>query len=114
MVKPKLRVKAPKEAKRGEIVEIMTLISHPMDTGLRKDQDGILIPRKIINEFICIYNGDIVFKTNMHEAISANPLIQFNFIAKESGTLELIWHEDGGTSLFNNSENPCSLKGGME
>jgi sulfur-oxidizing protein SoxZ len=67
-----------------------------MDTGLRKDQDGILIPRKIINEFICIYNGDIVFKTNMHEAISANPLIQFNFIAKESGTLELIWHEDGG------------------
>ena len=53
MVKPKLRVKAPKEAKRGEIVEIMTLISHPMDTGLRKDQYGILIPRKIINEFIC-------------------------------------------------------------
>ena len=96
MIKPKLRVKAPKEAKRGEIVEIMTLISHPMDTGLRKDQDGILIPRKIINEFICIYNGDIVFKTNMHEAISANPLIQFNFIVKESGTLELIWHEDGG------------------
>ena len=45
MVKPKLRVKAPKEAKRGEIVEIMTLISHPMDTGLRKDQDGIFIPR---------------------------------------------------------------------
>ena len=96
MVKPKLRVKAPKEAKRGEIVEIMTLISHPMDTGLRKDQDGILIPRKIINEFICIYNGDIVFKTNMHEAISANPLIQFYFITKKSGTLELVWHEDGG------------------
>ncbi len=96
MVKPKLRVKAPKEAKRGEIVEIMTLISHPMDTGLRKDQDGILIPRKIINEFICIYNGDIVFKTNMHEAISANPLIQINFIANKSGTVELIWHEDGG------------------
>ena len=67
-----------------------------MDTGLRKDQDGILIPRKIINKFICIYNGDIVFKTNMHEAISANPLIQFNFIVKKSGTLDLIWYEDGG------------------
>ena len=96
MIKPKLRVKAPKEAKRGEIVEIMTLISHPMDTGLRKNQDGILIPRKIINEFICIYNGDIVFKTNMHEAISANPLIQFKKKKKKSGTLKLIWHEDGG------------------
>ena len=32
----------------------------------------------------------------MHEAISANPLIQFNFIAKESGTLFFIWREDGG------------------
>ena len=89
MVKPKLRVKAPKEAKRGEIVEIMTLISHPMDTGLRKDQDGILIPRKIINEFICIYNGDIVFKTNMHEAISANPLIQFTINANKRDTIKI-------------------------
>jgi len=104
MVKPKLRVKAPKEAHRGEIVEIMTLISHPMDTGLRKDQDGILIPRKIINKFICIYNGDIVFKTNMHEAISSNPLIQFNFIVKESGTLDLIWYEDGG-KIYSTSRN---------
>ena len=104
MVNPKLRVKAPKEAHRGEIVEIMTLISHPMDTGLRKDQDGILIPRKIINKFICIYNGDIVFKTNMHEAISSNPLIQFNFIVKESGTLDLIWHEDGG-KIYSTSRN---------
>jgi sulfur-oxidizing protein SoxZ len=96
MVKPALRVKLPKAAKRGEIVEIMTLISHPMDTGLRKDKDGKLIPRKIINEFFCIYNGDIVFRTNMYEAISANPLIQFTFIAKESGSLDLFWHEDGG------------------
>jgi len=32
----------------------------------------------------------------MHEAISANPLIQFNFLAKESGDLDFLWHEDGG------------------
>ncbi|GIT63497.1 MAG: hypothetical protein Ct9H300mP21_10430 [Pseudomonadota bacterium] len=37
MTTPRMRVKAPKNAIRGEIVEIMTLISHPMDTGLRKD-----------------------------------------------------------------------------
>tara|TARA_E500000331_G_C16811742_1_gene521155 strand:- start:55 stop:381 length:327 start_codon:yes stop_codon:yes gene_type:complete len=96
MGKPILRVKAPEEVKQGEIVEIMTLISHPMHTGLRKDLNGELIPRKIINEFICIYNGEIVFRTNMHEAISANPLIQFNFLAKESGDLDFLWHEDGG------------------
>ena len=36
------------------------------------------------------------FKAELYEAISANPLIQFNFVAEQSGTLELIWHEDGG------------------
>ena len=67
-----------------------------MDTGLRKDRDGNVILRKIINKFLCLYNSEMVFSADMHEAISANPLIQFNFIAKKSGTLELIWHEDGG------------------
>ncbi|HHZ78404.1 MAG TPA: thiosulfate oxidation carrier complex protein SoxZ, partial [Candidatus Lambdaproteobacteria bacterium] len=37
-----------------------------------------------------------VFSADLHEAISANPLIQFHLVAKNSGTLEFIWHEDGG------------------
>ena len=96
MVTPTIRVKSPTEAKRGSVVEIMTLISHPMDTGLRKDKEGKVIPRHIINKFLCIYNDELVFKAELHEAISANPLIQFNFVAEQSGTLEFIWHEDGG------------------
>ncbi|MCK5921218.1 MAG: thiosulfate oxidation carrier complex protein SoxZ, partial [Methylococcales bacterium] len=53
MVTPTIRVKSPTEAKRGSVVEIMTLISHPMDTGLRKDKEGKVIPRNIINKFLC-------------------------------------------------------------
>ena len=96
MVTPTIRVKSPTEAKRGSLVEIMTLISHPMDTGLRKDKEGKVIPRKIINKFLCIYNDELVFSADLHEAISANPLIQFHLVAINSGTLEFIWHEDGG------------------
>ena len=96
MVTPTIRVKSPTEAKRDSVVEIMTLISHPMDTGLRKDKEGKVIPRKIINKFLCIYNDELVFSADLHEAISANPLIQFHLVAKNSGTLEFIWHEDGG------------------
>jgi len=96
MVTPTIRVKSPTEAKQGSVVEIMTLISHHMDTGLRKDKQGKIIPRHIINKFLCVYNDELVFKAELHEAISANPLIQFNFVAQQGGTLEFIWHEEGG------------------
>ena len=42
-VKPKVRV--PKTATAGEAFVIKTLISHPMESGQRKDGDGNLIPR---------------------------------------------------------------------
>ena len=91
-----MRVKSPNEATRGSICEIMTLISHRMDTGLRKDQNGKVIPRKIVNKFLCRYNVETVFRADLHEAISANPLIQFHLVAENTGTLEFIWNEDGG------------------
>ena len=37
-VKP--RIKVPKQASAGEAITIKTLISHKMETGLRKDADG--------------------------------------------------------------------------
>ena len=96
MVTPTIRVKSPTEAKRGSVVEIMPLISPPIDTGLLKDKEGKVIPRHIINKFLCVYNDELVFKAELHEAISSDPLIQFNFVAEQSGTIEFIWHEDGG------------------
>ena len=96
MAEPRMRVKSPNEAMRGSVFEIMTLISHRMDTGLRKDQNGKVIPRKIVNKFLCRYNGETVFRADLYEAISANPLIQFHLVAENTGTLEFIWNEDGG------------------
>ena len=91
MAKPKPRVKAPKKADKGEVVTIKTLISHKMETGLRKDRKtGEMIPRQIINKFVVKYNGDEVFWSDWHPAISANPYIQFNTVATESGTIEFI------------------------
>ena len=57
-VKP--RVKVPKSASAGETITIKTLISHPMESGQRKDKDGNLIPRSIINRFTCDFGGENV------------------------------------------------------
>ena len=90
------RVQVPNAVAKGEIFQIKTLISHQMETGLRHDDQGNVIPRKIINKFVCRYNDVVVFSVDLHEAVAANPYIEFNLRATESGRLEFIWEEDGG------------------
>ena len=70
-VKP--RVKVPKTAAAGDTITIKTLISHKMESGQRKDNDGNKIPRSIINRFTCDFNGQSVIDVTLEPAISTNP-----------------------------------------
>ncbi len=92
-------INVPARARRGEIIEIKTLISHTMETGFRRTQLGALIPRDIIRRLVCTYNGTEVFRAELHPAISANPFIAFSTVAVESGTLEFQWTGDNGFSV---------------
>ncbi len=104
MAKIKPRVKVPKKASVGEIVEIKALIAHPMHTGLRKDKKtGEKIPRKIINNFSVSFEGEKVFEASFEPAVSANPYISFPFKATKSGVFDFVWVEDGGAE-FNASK----------
>jgi sulfur-oxidizing protein SoxZ len=89
-------VNMPAQAKRGEIIEIKTLAGHTMETGFRHSERGEPIPRDIITEFVCTYNGVQVFRADLSPAIAANPLITFTTVATESGTLEFKWLGDKG------------------
>jgi sulfur-oxidizing protein SoxZ len=93
----KPRIKLPKEAKKGEVIEIKTLIAHVMETGLRKDPDGKVIPRKIINKFTAEFNGKPVFSVDIEPAVAANPYMQFTAKVEESGTFKFTWTDDDGT-----------------
>lgn len=92
-------VTVPKQAKRGEVLEIKTLAQHPMETGYRRTQEGAVIARNIIRTFVCTYNGVEVFRMELHPAIAANPLIAFTTVATESGTLEFKWSGDNGYAV---------------
>ena len=91
-------INVPARARRGEIIEIKTLVSHPMETGYRRDQLGAAIPRDIVRLFVCAYNGTEVFRAELHPAIAANPFIVFSTVAVESGTLTFTWTGDRGFS----------------
>ena len=96
MTKVKPRVKVPKSAEIGEIIEIKTLISHPMHSGRAVDGDGNLVPRRIINSFRAFFNGIEIMSVTLRPSISANPFLTFPFKVTESGTFDFVWVEDGG------------------
>lgn len=89
-------INVPKTAKRGQIVEIKTLISHIMETGFRRTETGAIIPRNILTELVCTYNDDEIFRATLYPAVSANPFITFFTVAKESGMLTFKWTGDHG------------------
>jgi sulfur-oxidizing protein SoxZ len=89
-------INLPARAKRGEVIEIKTLIAHPMETGYRLGSTGTVIPRDIINRFVCTYNGEEVFRADLYPAIAANPFIAFFMVASDSGELAFSWTDDHG------------------
>jgi sulfur-oxidizing protein SoxZ len=95
-------VTMPKSAKRGEVIEIRTLIAHPMETGYRAGADAAILPRNIIRRLSCRYfdgrDDVLVFSADLFPAIAANPYIVFSTIATESGTLRFSWEGDNGFS----------------
>ena len=94
-VKP--RVKVPKKAAAGDEITIKTLISHKMESGQRKDKEGNLIPRSIINRFTCEFNGKSVIDVTLEPAISTNPYIQFDATVPEAGEFKFTWYDDDGS-----------------
>jgi sulfur-oxidizing protein SoxZ len=89
-------INVPAKAKRGEIIEIKTLMSHIMETGYRRTAAGELIPRDIITSFACRYNGVEIFRADLFPAIAANPFITFFTVATESGKFDFSWTGDRG------------------
>jgi sulfur-oxidizing protein SoxZ len=89
-------INVPAKARRGEVIEIKSLIQHPMETGFRVGLNGALIARDIITSFVCTYNGEEIFRAELFQAISANPFITFFTVAIETGTIELKWTGDNG------------------
>ena len=95
---PRTLINIPKTVAPGAEIPIRVLIAHPMEPGVRRDGNGAMIPRDIINRFTCTYNGAVVVDIDLQPAIAANPFLAFAAIAKESGVIVLTWTDDHGST----------------
>jgi len=80
------------------VTTVKALISHPMETGLRKDKKtGKPIPAHFIQEVVCEHKGNTVLTANWSGAISKNPYLSFRFSGAAAGdTLKLSWVDNKG------------------
>lgn len=90
------RVQIPSQAKRGEVIEVRIAVQHRMETGFRYDNSGKPIPKNVINNLVCRYNGAEIFRAEMGSGIAANPYLQFHAVADASGELVFDWVDDAG------------------
>ena len=100
----RILLNVPKTAKRGAVIEIKTLIAHPMESGFRVGLNGQMIPRDIITDFVCSYDGEEIFRAKLSPAIAANPFLSFFTVATASGTIAFHWTGDNGFAASESAE----------
>lgn len=81
-------------------VTVKALISHPMETGRRKDpKTEELVPAHFIQRVIGEHAGEVVFESWWGTGVSANPFISFTFTGGAKGdAVKLTWVDNRGES----------------
>jgi len=90
-------VRVPKEAKKGEIIRIQMVITHPMEPGTRKDpQTGQIIPAHHLTKLEIFFNDNPVSVIDMGGGVSANPFIGITMKAEQSGVIKIVYEDNKG------------------
>jgi sulfur-oxidizing protein SoxZ len=89
-------IRMPSSAKKGEIVEVRSLIMNPMTTGLQKNKAGKIIPAHIIQTVEVTFGAKPLSHLDWSTAVSANPYLAFKMRAEDSGILEMTWKDNQG------------------
>lgn len=81
----------------GDIVEVKCLINHPMESGLRKDTAGNIVPAHHITNLNATLNGKPVLDAQWGGGISKNPYLTFKVKGAKSGDkIAVNWIDNKG------------------
>jgi sulfur-oxidizing protein SoxZ len=86
-------------ATKDGVTEVKALMSHPMETGQRKDPSGAVIPAHYITEVSATHNDKVVLSAAWGPAVSQNPFLQFRFKGGAAGDKVVVsWKDNQGDS----------------
>ncbi len=89
-------VRVPKKIKKGDVFKVQMVITHPMETGRRKDRHGKTIPAHYITKVEFFFNDKKVTTLHTGPAISKNPYFAVMMKATESGKLTIKYEDNKG------------------
>ena len=93
---PSIKIRARLE---GDRLELRTQLTHPMETGQRKDASARLLPAHFIQQIVITLNGTPVIEVDCGPGLSANPNLAFRLRgAKVGDLLQVSWHDNRGQS----------------
>jgi sulfur-oxidizing protein SoxZ len=82
---------------RGDVTEVKVLMSHPMETGRKKDDFDKLIPAHFVQLVTATLNGKTVLEAQWGTGISKNPYLTFKLKGAKAGDIvSVTWHDNFG------------------
>ncbi|MCX7173663.1 MAG: thiosulfate oxidation carrier complex protein SoxZ [Proteobacteria bacterium] len=82
---------------KGDVTSITAIVSHPMETGLRKDDAGKTIPPQYIQVLTVELNGKKVMESHLNTAVSTNPVFNFKIKGAKLGDKIVVnWVDNTG------------------
>jgi len=82
---------------QGEVADVRVLVSHPMETGMRKNERGELIPVHFVAMVTATHNGRKVFEAQWSQGIARNPPLGFRVRgAKLGDRIGVSWVDNKG------------------
>ena len=84
---------------KGGLVEVKVLMSHPMETGRKKDDFGQLIPAHFVQLVTATLNGKTVLEAQWGMGIAKNPYLTFRLKGAKVGDIVAVtWLDNLGAS----------------
>jgi sulfur-oxidizing protein SoxZ len=79
------------------VTEVKVLMNHVMETGLRKDASGALIPALFINEVTAKLNDKVVLQAQWGQSVAKNPYLGFKVKGGKPGDkVTISWVDTSG------------------
>lgn len=84
----------------GDVVNVKSLMLHPMETGTRIDAEtGEAIAAHYITQLTFTNNGKLVMVANFSTAVSRDPYFSYKFRGGKAGdTIKVTWVDNTGST----------------
>lgn len=93
------RIRVPDRIRRGDLITVHSIISHPMDTGFFRDAEGDSIPAYFIKLVVVTYGGTEVARFEWTSGISRDPVVTFTLRADKEAPLTMVWTDNKGATF---------------